>query len=181
MSTPDESENMNCIKPNINAKKYQAIEYRGWLVQPHPNAASAPIYGVRKPGDALMTAGPFATAREAKVAIDALVTAPIVGALEPSDVRRAYSGKPGCGCGCRGTYRNGESVLAARNIGAMRSRIGEVGIQVDDAEIIFYLEDDKRYRWLYVERQAFESRTGLKVADHDARKAAFERAHGASL
>jgi hypothetical protein len=61
---------MNCIKPNIRAKKYQPHNYKGYVVQPHPNAASFPIYGVRKPGARLMCAGPFATAKEAEHWID---------------------------------------------------------------------------------------------------------------
>ena len=61
---------MNCIKPNVRAKKYQPHPYKGFIVQPHPNAASVPIYGVRKPGVRFFCAGPFATAKEAEAWID---------------------------------------------------------------------------------------------------------------
>jgi hypothetical protein len=62
---------MNCIKPNVRAKKYQPWTYNGYVVQPHPNAASSVIYGVRTPGERLMCAGPFAFWREAETWIDA--------------------------------------------------------------------------------------------------------------
>lgn len=61
---------MNCIKPNVKARKYRSREYKGLVIQPHPNAASVPIYGVRKPGERLFCAGPFATAQEAEKWID---------------------------------------------------------------------------------------------------------------
>ncbi len=28
----------------------------------------------------------------------------IIQSLTPSDIRQAYSGKPGCACGCKGKY-----------------------------------------------------------------------------
>jgi hypothetical protein len=83
--------------------------------------------------------------------------------ITAADVDRAYSGRPGCGCGCRGIYRE-RGRLVSSNMATMQKRLPEVGAQVDEDFVIFFLEDETRYRWLYVNRQRFEKRSRDLIA-----------------
>lgn len=91
--------------------------------------------------------------------------------IKPEEIIMVYSGKPGCGCGCRGFYRVNPMFLerATKDRGysyrpeeinfttvkkvlkEMQKREAEV--VVDDKmqhETIYSLEDETRYRWVYV-------------------------------
>lgn len=63
--------------------------------------------------------------------------------INPESIVRVYSGKPGCGCGCRGTYWDD-----ARNI----RRIVKILNSRPDTRFedgIYFAEDDARYFWAY--------------------------------
>lgn len=80
------------------------------------------------------------------------VIAAMVGLLSPSNVARVYSGRPGCGCGCKGAYRSA-GPMVTRNISALQADPSKVqyGKGMDDT-MCFSLENDTRYRWVYVKR-----------------------------
>jgi hypothetical protein len=65
-------------------------------------------------------------------------------------VVRAYSGRPGCGCGCRGTYQE-KGRIVSDNLRLMRERPEAVRMTwVEDNMVCLALETEERYRWLYV-------------------------------
>ena len=73
--------------------------------------------------------------------------APISDITE-AQVQKVYSGKPGCGCGCRGTYwedaRNVRRVLKV-----LQSRPDEVNV-VDCGDTFCYgIDGEDRYYWVY--------------------------------
>jgi hypothetical protein len=82
-------------------------------------------------------------------------------ALTPEDVARVYSGKPGCGCGCRGQYRANPAHAKADDVVNMvqvrkvlakvqdAARAGEAGFTGDVAGGIFAFETETRYLWVY--------------------------------
>ena len=91
--------------------------------------------------------------------------------LRESDVGMVYSGKPGCGCGCLGKYwtqprwakvtaqRRGyeldEEEIQLRQVRRilkiMQDRFDEVKTQTNSAgEIIYSIETEDRYWWLFV-------------------------------
>ena len=101
-----------------------------------------------------------------------------IGQVKVEDVVQVYSGKPGCGCGCRGNYRVNPSHLEMANkergydygrkdVSLMQVKsvlhilqeaeasgpgtveIGEAGKNM----LVYSLETEKRYRWVYVKRQ----------------------------
>lgn len=95
--------------------------------------------------------------------------------LTADEVGKVYSGKPGCGCGCRGKYwvhpAHADAESAARGypysgseislaqvrrvLAAMQARAAEVE-ETDggDGTTIYAIEDDRRYLWLYTARAA---------------------------
>lgn len=64
-----------------------------------------------------------------------------VAALPP--IKRTYSGKPGCACGCRGTY----TPATPRNTKAMLTRMRRMLVERPDAEV--YIDDT--YIWVETE------------------------------
>lgn len=58
-------------------------------------------------------------------------------------IARVYSGKPGCGCGCRGTYWE-DARNIKRVVDVMNKRQAEVTFEYE----VYAIEDDKRY-WAY--------------------------------
>jgi len=67
-----------------------------------------------------------------------------------SDIRRVYSGRPGCGCGCRGTYYEAGHNMVKR-IYRILSKSPDTKFQsAYTSEGIFYLENDKRYYWIFL-------------------------------
>lgn len=80
--------------------------------------------------------------------------------IDPTRIARVYSGKPGCGCGCRGKYwpdddrgvpTANDLRQIARVVKVMNARFDEVKYTRSSlGEEIFSLEDDQRYYWAYV-------------------------------
>ena len=67
---------------------------------------------------------------------------------------RAYSGRPGCGCGCRGNYTNKPAAIRRVVAGALDAIENEPSVRVDtisgDGVAV---ETDGRYRWFYYEEE----------------------------
>jgi hypothetical protein len=63
------------------------------------------------------------------------------------NIVKVYSGKPGCGCGCRGNYFTDERNIK-RVVKAMNARQDEVKEEVPG---IFSVEDEKRFFWAYTQ------------------------------
>lgn len=72
------------------------------------------------------------------------------------DVERAYSGAPGCACGCRGTYTTNKGGIT-RILNALKA-IADAdpdAVKVDDFGsdgVCYNVCGDTRYRWVYVPR-----------------------------
>jgi hypothetical protein len=66
-------------------------------------------------------------------------------------VLRTYRGRPGCGCGCRGTYTS-ERWAMRKVLHIMAARASEVEIMPEDAKdgVILALEDERQYLWAYL-------------------------------
>jgi hypothetical protein len=92
-----------------------------------------------------------------------LLTAPV----ELKQVVRVYSGKPGCGCGCRGKYwesgpmlkkvlklvQEAHNTMVANSVEDTRAyRIGVA--DVGDGEKCAFVETDVRFYWLYFKEAA---------------------------
>ena len=69
--------------------------------------------------------------------------------VEVDHVIRVYSGKPGCGCGCRGTYYD-TSQMKKRILRKLQTHSDQVGMTVGHDELIYYFETETRYNWVYV-------------------------------
>lgn len=77
--------------------------------------------------------------------------------IDPERIYCVYSGKPGCGCGCRGTYWEDDRNIR-RIVKKINERIGSgAGVQLnaDDSPFRYYVEDGRdgekgRYLWAYV-------------------------------
>lgn len=78
--------------------------------------------------------------------------AEFLAALTPDKVLRVYSGKPGCGCGCKGSYSESKGMVT-KTLRIMRERASEVRVDLGVDENILSLEDDSRFRWLYFKAQ----------------------------
>lgn len=98
-----------------------------------------------------------------------------INTVTTDDILRVYSGRPGCGCGCRGKYRYNpkhkdeatedagstgvtkadfNSVQVAKVLGLMKQHADE--LQWHDASIVAW-ETETRYYWTYF-TQAFIDR-----------------------
>ena len=80
--------------------------------------------------------------------------AEVIMSLPREEIARVYSGKPGCGCGRKGSYSESKGQIT-RVLNAMRERASEVQMDLweKDSEGIvgcLSLEDDSRYRWVYI-------------------------------
>lgn len=87
---------------------------------------------------------------------------PMTTPVDPDTIGRVYSGKPGCGCGCRGNYYT-DTRNIRRVVNVINKRIGTgAGAQTDGdgKATIFFVEDrdetvDRyykkagRYYWAY--------------------------------
>jgi len=74
--------------------------------------------------------------------------------LTVNEIKRVYSGRPGCGCGCRGKYYD-DGPMFAKTLRILQERADEMeepGGFGD--EVCFAIEDETRYRWLYTTKQA---------------------------
>lgn len=98
------------------------------------------------------------------------ITAIPVGELKVEDVAVVYSGRPGCGCGCRGKYWVNPAWLAQatkrrgyeyapeeislqqvrRVLGIIQRRASEVEVVEDAKQTIYYIEDGTRFYWVFV-------------------------------
>lgn len=48
-----------------------------------------------------------------------------IATLTPADMVRAYSGRRGCGCGCRGSYHDGGTAVATRILNTLKAHADE--------------------------------------------------------
>lgn len=74
--------------------------------------------------------------------------------LYAANIVRVYSGKPGCGCGCRGRYWPEEdgmepSANDVRQIARIRQIMAGRIRDAKSQDGTFFIEDDKRYYWAY--------------------------------
>lgn len=82
---------------------------------------------------------------------------PLTEPINPETVYRVYTGKPGCGCGCRGTYWE-DARNIRRVVKAINARIGsgaETQINADGTPFCHLVEDGRdggpgRFQWAYV-------------------------------
>lgn len=72
-------------------------------------------------------------------------------------VLKTYRGRPGCGCGCRGTYSVRPATMTRRLRGAAEALAAGAEYSVHAAEwngvdpgIVIAVESEKRYLWIYV-------------------------------
>ena len=92
-----------------------------------------------------------------------------IAEVKPEDVLKVYSGRPGCGCGCRGTYRVNPLHLDRANkergydyeanevnftqvkkiLNILKAREGEVEVTETKTLIIYAIEAEKNF-WVYV-------------------------------
>ena len=68
---------------------------------------------------------------------------PIVTKVDIAKVKRVYSGRPGCQCGCRGSYSDRPSTIK-RVVNNMFRKAAEVGEQVyiDENGIVYARQDE---------------------------------------
>lgn len=66
--------------------------------------------------------------------------------IDPATIVRVYSGRPGCGCGCQGTYWE-DAHNIRRVAAAMNRRLDEV--RVTSQPPIYSVEGERRYYWAY--------------------------------
>ncbi len=81
-------------------------------------------------------------------------TTPSIFSVKPEQITRIYSGRPGCGCGCRGTYITDNPDAFARKLKFFQRNADKVKVnpgRFGDNEHIFYIEHETRYHWLYTE------------------------------
>ena len=67
-------------------------------------------------------------------------------------VTSVYSGRPGCGCGCRGKYSEtkGAKTRILNVLKANADKLTQHMGFISENEYIFAFETDQRYRWVYV-------------------------------
>jgi hypothetical protein len=64
--------------------------------------------------------------------------------INPTKIQEVYSGRPGCGCGCQGTYYQDKKNIN-RIVKLMNARKDEIKFEHD----IYSIENDVRYFWAY--------------------------------
>ena len=88
-----------------------------------------------------------------------VLTSGQINALTPDDIETIYSGRPGCGCGCNGNYtKPGDPSfkgMLTRTKKVFVERLDEVGVQDGINQVILYIEDDTRYRWIHLKPGLF--------------------------
>jgi nitrogenase subunit NifH len=107
------------------------------------------------------TMTPMKTRSEQEAERKAMVmeAVPAIVNIDKSRVVRVYSGRPGCGCGCRGNYSDNKSAIT-RVLNAMKANVcyaDRAGVMANDVlhdedgvtEIAF-VETDTRYYWAYL-------------------------------
>ena len=64
--------------------------------------------------------------------------------IDRSTITKVYSGRPGCGCGCRGTYyTDGRNITRIVNLMNNRDDVR------DDRGVYYTASEDTRYLWAY--------------------------------
>jgi hypothetical protein len=73
--------------------------------------------------------------------------------ITPNQVVKVYTGKPGCGCGCRGTYSTDRGTCATilHKLQAAAKDTDVELIRSDEGELIYSWKTETRYRWVYVD------------------------------
>lgn len=83
------------------------------------------------------------------------------------DLVRTYRGRPGCGCGCKGTYADPGTRASNMRLKEMARLVaaGEFeGNEGLDGEYVLASETDTRYLWVYfASRAAAEQFVGAAV------------------
>ena len=78
-------------------------------------------------------------------------------ALENGTVTRVYSGRPGCGCGCRGKYYDdARNITRVTNLMLARIDADELGDDITISDAVVATENDTRYFWAYIRDQKAE-------------------------
>lgn len=69
--------------------------------------------------------------------------------ISPESIKRVYSGKPGCGCGCRGKYSEDPKTIKLI-VGKMNRMNADKDVRIGctDGEI-FFVETPTRNYWAY--------------------------------
>jgi hypothetical protein len=69
-------------------------------------------------------------------------------------INKVYSGRPGCGCGCRGRYWTDKRNIK-RIVNTMNARSSEIDdTPVGDGGHIYAVENETRWYWAYTEKEA---------------------------
>lgn len=85
--------------------------------------------------------------------------------INVEDIARVYSGRPGCGCGCRGKYYDAPHKMVKRILNKLKGLIEDEAIDRDgrerglgyqDEDGIFFYETDKRYYWIYLKKESIK-------------------------
>jgi hypothetical protein len=79
-------------------------------------------------------------------------TVRLLMSLTPEQVLRVYSGRPGCGCGCRGNYSDAKAAKT-RALNVLRNApVSEVKVSagMNGEGLILVWETESRYRWVYL-------------------------------
>lgn len=117
--------------------------------------------------------------------------------VTPEEVVKVYSGRPGCGCGCRGTYRVNPVHAAFANsvrsyeyeakefnfvqvkkvLAILQSRASEVTTTTSDNFNIYSIEDSKRYYWVFAVCEPVAPKN-YQSSSYTKQAAEFERQHG---
>lgn len=71
-----------------------------------------------------------------------------INALQPEMVERVYSGRPGCGCGCKGKYY-GDARNIKRVLNAMKKN-AETAEHLTYEKGVIAAVEDTRYYWAYL-------------------------------
>jgi len=80
-------------------------------------------------------------------------TGRLLMSLTSEQVLRVYSGRPGCGCGCRGNYSDTKAAKTrALNVLRNEAPLGDVSVTagMNGQGLILAWETESRYRWVYL-------------------------------
>ena len=88
------------------------------------------------------------------------MTEPTITKINPAKVVHAYSGRPGCGCGCRGKhhyrpeakgpgYEVERDDKAVDRVVAKMNKLASEGAEIGYQMGMVYIETETRYYWAY--------------------------------
>jgi hypothetical protein len=74
-----------------------------------------------------------------------------VTSIDRATIVRVYSGRPGCGCGCNGTYyEDARNITRVVNLMQRRAAAGEAIETIEGIDgPIYSVENETRYLWAY--------------------------------